>query len=382
MATPLPVVVADDDAPISLKALEAVKRDAETDMRRRLDDDAGAPPSSKRARVVVDDDDTAAAADGNDQADGAKRPSSHDDTYHELARFGYAAVDQLYGADGPGADVAASVLVTCDLRHEKSAIREAERLLGHQRMTPVKLACRGVAMLLVPRQQRSTEEEAATITTTTTTTTSAASLAAAERALASAGSGACPRPRFCCRIQPVGAKCSAVDPAAVARAAKRVCDEAAAAAWARADEAATTKFSVVFKARHDGGSGGGDGGTSLRDSIVRAVAAAMEAACSGAGGGGSGKAAVDLKRPDVVLLADVLPVAARPREPLLLLSAVPARLCSLGGKTHFLPVGGAAAAGGGGGGGGGGSKGGGGGGNGGGPAPSSPPPPPPNDATT
>jgi hypothetical protein len=332
----------DDDAPISLKALDAVRRCAETEMRRRLEDPSTEPSSSKRARV---DDDTK----GNQDEDHDDTKAGGDGKFREVARFGYAAVDALYGdGDGGGGASSTAFLATCDLRHEKSAIREAERLLlgsEEKRLTPVKLACRGVALLLSPSTDATTPAAAA-----------AASLAAADRVLAAVDGGASPRPRFCHRIQPVAATCSAVDPDAVARAAKRVCEEAA--ETAAATTTTTTKFSVVFKARHDG-VGAPSGAGSLRSSVIKSVAAAMEAAFSsskgeqqGGKGEGEGKggAAVDLRRPDVVLFADVLPVTARPKEPLLVLSAVPARMCALGSSnTHFRGLAAAAGTGAGGG---------------------------------
>jgi hypothetical protein len=354
-----------DEAPISLQALDAVRRCAETDMRRRFDGDASAPRSPKRARVA------AAAADVDDDGDDdGANPSDDDDApaFREVARFAYAAVEWLYGGrkapppDAADADDAApspplAFLGTCDMRFEKSAIREAERLLGYGRLAPVKLACRGVSLLLVQGGGGAGAGADAD-------DGGRASLAAAERVLRALQEGTTSqRPRFCHRVQPVGATCSALDLEAVNSAARRVCE-----AYRRAEEkegeegedggggkeAAAVKFSVVFKSRHE---------AARRAEIIRAAAAGVEAAYAGepeegqvaaaAGDGkeaaaGDGKAprrrllparplAVDLKNPDWVLFADVLPVAARPRDPLLVLSAgVPARLCALGSSnTHF-----------------------------------------------
>jgi len=393
-----------DDKPVSLKALDAIRRCAETDMRRTFEGDAPAP-DSKRAKLE--------AADDDEPADAAAPAGDEKAAFHEVARFAYAAVDRLYGGSGARGEAAGDVggsgggpptapaaaapllafLVSSDMRHDKSGIREAERLLGLERLAPVKLACRGVALLLAPPRRRGEngEQEAEAKEEAKEEeedeedderSAGVASLAAAERVLAALDAGG-ERPHFCLRIQPVGATCSATDPAAVAEAARRVCEayrrhigsaaaEGAAAAAAGgggggagagggAAGGGGIKFAVVYKARHEGTSKVG----SLRAPVIKAVAAAMERAYARGGGGGGGggggdgdggggggagagagsAASADLRNPDVVVFADLLPVAARPREPLLCLAAVPARACSQGGKIHFRGL--AAAAGGG-----------------------------------
>jgi hypothetical protein len=360
----------EDDQPVSLKALDAIRRCAESDMRRTFEGDARAP-DTKRPRLNEEGDDEPAAP---------PPPGREKKAFQEVARFAYAAVDGLYGGSaakeaatagggggggGGGGDHGAppaaaaatplAFLITSDMRHDKSAIREAERLLGFERLAPVKLACRGVALLLAPPRQGEQEEKEGD----NEGSAGRASLAAVERVLAALDAGGAARPRFCLRIQPVGATCSAADPQAVAEAARRVCE-----AHRRRDEAGGAaagggpKFAVVYRARHEGS--GKDGG-SLRAPIINAVAAAMERAYGGGGDGQKSAASADLKRPDVVVLADLLPVAARgPREPLLVLAVVPARACSLGGKIHFrglaAPAPGGARGGGGGGAGGGGGE--------------------------
>jgi hypothetical protein len=368
----------DDEAPISLQALDAVRRCAETEMRRRFEGDGGDQPRSpKRARVV------APAEPGNSEDD-AKAQADDAPAFREVARFAYAAVDRLYGDEAPATTTAnadqappppqpLAFLATCDMRYEKSAIREAERLLGFGRLAPVKLACRGVSLLLAPPPPGEGGADA-----DTSLPPGRASLAAAERVLheLETPSPSTTRPRFCHRIQPVGATCSALDLEAVKSAAQRICE-----AFRRAEEeeqeepagggdaAATTtpaptpfKFSVVYKARHAEAGG-------ARAELVRAAAAGVEAAFGASEASAPSPLrprplAVDLKRPDLVLFLDVIPLAARPQEPLAVLSASPARCCALGSSnTHFRAL---VAAANGGGGGGAKSKGPGGGGGGGG----------------
>jgi len=308
----------DDDA------LEALRREAEMEMRRKAPRELDGTDLRAKRRKTFD------AQDG-DGATGGEADES-------LERYEYAAPDAIVRGLG-----CVGFVVTCSFQREKSATREATEMLRPRlpttplafgaaakglRLNPVKMPGRG--FVLIRMSERPDPDAAAADAKgrddphprpdddRTRATVAAEVLGVVTRTVADVKAGRCPAPKFVEKMTPVTVTC-AFDGAAI--------DAGAVAALAASGFDATGRdvsFAVSyhnrFKTQGDptvgaGKDAGGKAGDATataaerhgRREVIEAVAGGVRAALTAAGATGL---SVDLRDPDVVAFAEVISVPA------------------------------------------------------------------------
>ena len=308
----------DDDA------LEALRREAEMEMRRKAPRELDGTDLRAKRRKTFD------AQDG-DGATGGEADES-------LERYEYAAPDAIVRGLG-----CVGFVVTCSFQREKSATREATEMLRPRlpttplafgaaakglRLNPVKMPGRG--FVLIRMSERPDPDAAAADAKgrddphprpdddRTRATVAAEVLGVVTRTVADVKAGRCPAPRFVEKMTPVTVTC-AFDGAAI--------DAGAVAALAASgfdakghDVSFAVSYHNRFKTQGDPTVGAGkDAGCKEGDAaataaerhgrreVIEAVAGGVRAALTAAGATGL---SVDLRDPDVVAFAEVISVPA------------------------------------------------------------------------
>lgn len=317
-------------------ALEALRREAEMEMRRKAPRELDGADLSAKRRKTFD-----AQDGGGDDGDGATEADE------SLERYEYAAPDAIVRGLG-----CVGFVVTCSFQREKSATREATEMLRPRlpttplafgaaakglRLNPVKMPGRG--FILIRMSERPDPHAAAAAKgrddsdhpsddDRTRATVAAEAVGVVTRTVADVRAGRCPAPRFVEKITPVTVTCAfdgkAIDAGAVAALAASGFD-----AKGR-DVSFAVSYHNRFKTQGDptgkagdtgAGAGGGGGGATAsiasasiasserhgRRCVIEAVAAGVRAALTAAGAAGL---SVDLRDPDVVAFAEVISVPA------------------------------------------------------------------------
>lgn len=305
----------DDDA------LEALRREAEMEMRRKAPRELDGTDLRAKRRKTFDDDD-------GDGATGGEADES-------LERYEYAAPDAIVRGLG-----CVGFVVTCSFQREKSATREATEMLRPRlpttplafgaaakglRLNPVKMPGRG--FILIRMSERPDPDAAAADAKgaddphprpdddRTRATVAAEVLGVVTRTVADVKAGRCPAPRFVEKMTPVTVTCAfdgaAIDAGAVAALAASGFD-----AKGR-DVSFAVSYHNRFKTQGDptGKDAGGKAGDTTitqaerhgRREVIEAVAGGVRAALTAAGASGL---SVDLRDPDVVAFAEVISVPA------------------------------------------------------------------------
>ncbi len=296
----------DDDA------LEALRREAEMEMRRKAPRELdGTDLRAKRRKTF----------DAQDGATGGEADES-------LERYEYAAPDAIVRGLG-----CVGFVVTCSFQREKSATREATEMLRPRlpttkglRLNPVKMPGRGFILVRMSERPDPDPSDAKgrddphpgdpNDDDRTRAIVAAEAVGVVTRTVADVKAGRCPAPRFVEKIAPVTATCAfdraAVDAGAVAALAASGFD-----ARGR-DVSFAVSYHNRFKTQGDpreggaGDGGGGGGGAPAaerhgRREVIEAVAGGVRAALTAAGATG---VSVDLGDPDVVAFAEVISVLA------------------------------------------------------------------------
>ena len=308
----------DDDA------LEALRREAEMEMRRKAPRELDGTDLRAKRRKTFD------AQDG-DGATGGEADES-------LERYEYAAPDAIVRGLG-----CVGFVVTCSFQREKSATREATEMLRPRlpatplafgaaakglRLNPVKMPGRGFVLIRMSERPdpdgakgRDDSDHHPSDDDRTRATVAAEVLGVVTRTVADVRAGRCPAPRFVEKMTPVTVTCAfdgeAVDAGAVAALAASGFD-----AKGR-DVSFAVSYHNRFKTQGDptgkagdtgGGGGSGEATSSIASSerhgrreVIEAVAAGVRAALTAAGAAGL---SVDLRDPDVVAFAEVISVPA------------------------------------------------------------------------
>ena len=296
----------DDDA------LEALRREAEMEMRRKAPRELDGTDLRAKRRKTFD------AQDG-DGATGGEADES-------LERYEYAAPDAIVRGLG-----CVGFVVTCSFQREKSATREATEMLRPRlpttkglRLNPVKMPGRGFILVRMSERPNPDASDAKgrddphprPDDDRTRATVAAEVLGVVTRTVADVKAGRCPAPRFVEKITPVTVTCAfdraAIDAGAVAALAASGFD-----AKGR-DVSFAVSYHNRFKTQGDpregkAGDGGGGGGAAPaaerhgRREVIEAVAGGVRAALTAAGATG---VSVDLRDPDVVAFAEVISVPA------------------------------------------------------------------------
>ena len=298
----------DDDA------LEALRREAEMEMRRKAPRELDGTDLRAKRRKTFD------AQDG-DGATGGEADES-------LERYEYAAPDAIVRGLG-----CVGFVVTCSFQREKSATREATEMLRPRlpttkglRLNPVKMPGRGFILVRMSERPDPDASDAKgrddphpgdpNDDDGTRAIVAAEAVGVVTRTVADVKAGRCPAPRFVEKITPVTATCAfdraAIDAGAVAALAASGFD-----AKGR-DVSFAVSYHNRFKTQGDpregkAGDGGGGGGAAPaaerhgRREVIEAVAGGVRAALTAAGATG---VSVDLRDPDVVAFAEVISVPA------------------------------------------------------------------------
>ena len=301
----------DDDA------LEALRREAEMEMRRKAPRELDGTDLRAKRRKTFD-----AQDGGGDDGDGATGGEADE----SLERYEYAAPDAIVRGLG-----CVGFVVTCSFQREKSATREATEMLRPRlpttkglRLNPVKMPGRGFILVRMserpdpdasdakgrddPHPENPNDDDR------TRAIVAAEAVGVVTRTVADVKAGRCPAPRFVEKITPVTATCAfdraAIDAGAVAALAASGFD-----AKAR-DVSFAVSYHNRFKTQGDPREGkAGDGGGAAapaaerhgRREVIEAVAGGVRAALTAAGATG---VSVDLRDPDVVAFAEVISVLA------------------------------------------------------------------------
>ena len=314
-------------APLSLDAL---RREAEAEMRRKAPREIdGADVAKKRRKTAADGD--GGDDDANDDHDGSIELDV------SLERYEYAAPAVILSGNGGACGFA----ITCQFMREKSATKEAMALLApHCRayaLNPVKMPGRGFVFVRLSERTPATTADADAAAAPPSEAVSGI-VRDVVRAVAAAGSAG--KPRWVEKMAPVQFTCDAGDVAArVAARADGWRALAAAEAKARGD-GKKVNFAVVYRNRFRSdafASGGGGKGAAEKEKekdadaadadadakktnlnpfsravVLPAVAAAVQDALRGANDGGADASSfeigVDLRDPDVVVFVEVLSV--------------------------------------------------------------------------
>ena len=295
----------DDDA------LEALRREAEMEMRRKAPRELdGTDLRAKRRKTF----------DAQDGATGGEADES-------LERYEYAAPDAIVRGLG-----CVGFVVTCSFQREKSATREATEMLRPRlpttkglRLNPVKMPGRGFILVRMSERPNPDASDAKGRDDPhpgdpndeddgTRAIVAAEAVGVVTRTVADVKAGRCPAPRFVEKITPVTATCAfdraAIDAGAVAALAASGFD-----AKGR-DVSFAVSYHNRFKTQGDPREGkAGDGGGAAapaaerhgRREVIEAVAGGVRAALTAAGATGVN---VDLRDPDVVAFAEVISVLA------------------------------------------------------------------------
>ena len=315
-----------ESATMDEDALEALRREAEMEMRRKAPRELDGTDLSAKRRKTFD-----AQDGGGDDGDGATEADE------SLERYEYAAPDAIVRGLG-----CVGFVVTCSFQREKSATREATEMLRPRlpatplafgaaakglRLNPVKMPGRGFVLIRMSERPdpagakgRDDSDHHPSDDDRTRATVAAEVLGVVTRTVADVRAGRCPAPRFVEKMTPVTVTCAfdgkAIDAGAVAALAASGFD-----AKGR-DVSFAVSYHNRFKTQGDptgkagdtGGGGGGGGGatTSIASSerhgrreVIEAVAAGVRAALTAAGAAGL---SVDLRDPDVVAFAEVISV--------------------------------------------------------------------------
>jgi hypothetical protein len=352
-----------DDATKNAERLAALKAAAESQMRRPAPA-IGSSSSNKRQRASNDGDD----GDADDEEEKEEAAAAA-----RVSRYDYAAADALLAPGG-----ARGLIITCRLRRQMSATREAFNLLAPRlpqgaRCSVVKVGSPGLAVMVVrgggggdggeghAAAAASDAETAAAIAAGEPPQAEADVVALAAGVLADVERGALPRARFVERAIPFEATCALSDAAAIRAAADAVCKACVARRIGGESGGAPLEFAVAYKSREfegcsSGGAGGGseqqppataggDAATTTtaaapqqqlqRGEVIAILAAAMNSATSSAGR----EAKVNLSKPSITVIAEVLPVLVQGKwTPVLGLAAVDTQALVAVGKGRGLQV--------------------------------------------
>ena len=305
----------DDDA------LEALRREAEMEMRRKAPRELDGTDLRAKRRKTFD-----ARDGGGDDGDGATGGEADE----SLERYEYAAPDAIVRGLG-----CVGFVVTCSFQREKSATREATEMLRPRlptskglRLNPVKMPGRGFILVRMSERPDQDASDAKgrddphpgdpNDDDGTRAIVAAEAVGVVTRTVADVKAGRCPAPRFVEKITPVTATCAfdraAIDAGAVAALAASGFD-----AKGR-DVSFAVSYHNRFKTQGDpregkAGDGGGGGAAAPaaerhgRREVIEAVAGGVRAALTAAGTTG---VSVDLRDPDVVAFAEVISVLAPP----------------------------------------------------------------------
>ena len=312
----------DDDA------LEALRREAEMEMRRKAPRELDGTDLRAKRRKTFD-----AQDGGGDDGDGDGATGGEAD--ESLERYEYAAPDAIVRGLG-----CVGFVVTCSFQREKSATREATEMLRPRlpttplafgaaakglRLNPVKMPGRGFILVRMSERPDPDASDAKgrddphpgdpnDDNDGTRAIVAAEAVGVVTRTVADVKAGRCPAPRFVEKITPVTATCAfdraAIDAGAVAALAASGFD-----AKAR-DVSFAVSYHNRFKTQGDpreGKAGDGGGGAAPaaerhgRREVIEAVAGGVRAALTAAGATG---VSVDLRDPDVVAFAEVISVLA------------------------------------------------------------------------
>lgn len=303
----------DDDA------LEALRREAEMEMRRKAPRELDGTDLRAKRRKTFD-----AQDGGGDDGDGATGGEADE----SLERYEYAAPDAIVRGLG-----CVGFVVTCSFQREKSATREATEMLRPRlpttkglRLNPVKMPGRGFILVRMSERPNPDASDAKgrddphpenpNDDDRTRAIVAAEAVGVVTRTVADVKAGRCPAPRFVEKITPVTATCAfdraAIDAGAVAALAASGFDAKG------CDVSFAVSYHNRFKTQGDpregkAGDGGGGGGAAPaaerhgRREVIEAVAGGVRAALTAAGATGVN---VDLRDPDVVAFAEVISVLA------------------------------------------------------------------------
>ena len=304
----------DDDA------LEALRREAEMEMRRKAPRELDGTDLRAKRRKTFD-----ARDGGGDDGDGATGGEADE----SLERYEYAAPDAIVRGLG-----CVGFVVTCSFQREKSATREATEMLRPRlpttkalRLNPVKMPGRGFILVRMSERPNPDASDAKGRDDPhpedpnddddgTRAIVAAEAVGVVTRTVADVKAGRCPAPRFVEKITPVTATCAfdraAIDAGAVAALAASGFDAKG------CDVSFAVSYHNRFKTQGDPREGkAGDGGGAAapaaerhgRREVIEAVAGGVRAALTAAGATG---VSVDLRDPDVVAFAEVISVLAPP----------------------------------------------------------------------
>ena len=303
----------DDDA------LEALRREAEMEMRRKAPRELDGTDLRAKRRKTFD-----AQDGGGDDGDGATGGEADE----SLERYEYAAPDAIVRGLG-----CVGFVVTCSFQREKSATREATEMLRPRlpttkglRLNPVKMPGRGFILVRMserpdpdasdakgrddPHPENPNDDDR------TRAIVAAEAVGVVTRTVADVKAGRCPAPRFVEKITPVTATCAfdraAIDAGAVAALAASGFDAKG------CDVSFAVSYHNRFKTQGDPreGKAGMEAAAAPaaerhgRREVIEAVAGGVRAALTAAGATGVN---VDLRDPDVVAFAEVISVLA-PRD--------------------------------------------------------------------